>query len=394
MIWIKIENIKRVSFYISKNPNLMFISNKEDLNKAIKEKKDVISPFTPKDFNFSSNYGFFNLIEDNSIPEEIKKHNLLDKYLEDRLSLKVIYPKTTFNDLGGAGKLKEDIKYFQKLEKYNNAIGGLFLFGVPGAGKSFFAECFAGETKRILIDLDLTKISFDDNPSDTLNKIVEFLLSKKERYVLWIDEIEKMINPDNPKAMQIFGRLLTLLNDINKENIKELVFIVTANRIDNIVQYNPEFLRKGRFRKLYFLNFPSMQNAQDIFKLYINKNLKKVKPYLKNDFYKKIYNIWDMLDYIEMLKYIDNFFYQEKIENTFIYSPAEIKTFAEELFYKIIFNIEETGNFNVDIKKEIENTVKEIIPLQLSMKEGILNMISQKLSFNSNLDLKIYEEIS
>ena len=390
MLWIKIEDAKKTDTYLSKYKNSLFVSDKDELKKAVLNKKDVISPFYPKDFGFE-NYGFFNLIEINSIPNEIKQNNLLDKYLEEKLSLRVIYPKTTFSDLAGAEKLKEDVRFFERLEKYNNAIGGLFLFGVPGAGKSYFAECFAGESKRILIDLDLTKISFDDNPSESLTKIIEFLLNKKDRYVLWIDEIEKMVDPSNPKAMQVFGRLLTVLNDINKENIKEIVFIVTANKIDKIMENNPEFLRKGRFRKLYFLNFPSFESAKGIFKLYFKKNLNKIKPYIKKEVYSKLETLLYTLDYNEFLKFIDNFFYENKIENTFIYSPAEIKTFSEELLFKMLFLIEDGKNFNIfEIIKDI---ITEIVPIQLSMKEGIYSMISQKESFNSNVQFKIFEEV-
>jgi len=393
MLWIKIEDINRLEIFKKRYPNNTLVLNQQDIENAVKEKKDVISPFSPKDFNFS-NFGIFNLIEDSSIPKEIKTEKLLDKYLEEKLSLRVIVPKVNFSDMGGAEKLKEDVRYFHKLEQYNIATGGLFLFGIPGAGKSFFAECFAGETNRILIDLDLTKISFDDNPSESLNKIVKFLLEKKERYVLWIDEIEKMVDPSNPKAMQVFGRLLTILNDISKENIKELVFIVTANRIENIRKYNPEFLRKGRFRKLYFLNFPSMDNAKSIFKLYINKNLKKIKPYIRSEDYNKIVSLWNGFDYNEYLKYIDNFFYDNKIaKNNFIYSPAEIKTFADELFYKILLKYENTKELNIDFSKEIYSVLEEIAPLQLSMQEGTYGMISQILSFNK-VQFKIFEEIN
>jgi len=398
MIWVKIEDFSKLEKIKTKYPSSIEVLDEKDVKKALLEKKDVISPFSPKDFGFE-NYGVFNLIEDNSIPNEVISQKLLDKYLKERLSLRVIYPKVTFNDLAGAKKLKKDVEYFSKLEKYNIAIGGIFLFGIPGAGKSYFAECFAGETHRTLIDLDLTKIAFDKNPSDSLNRIVDFLLNKKERCVLWIDEIEKMIDPNNPKAMQVFGRLLTILNDISKENIKELVFIVTANKIENIRENNPEFLRKGRFRKLYFLNFPSYESAKEIFNLYINKNLKKIKMFLTNDKYLKVKNLWDkfIFDLNNYLKYIDNFFYEEKIaKDTFIYSPAEIKTFSEELFFKVLFELEKY-NFNIsviDFQKEILKVLEEVVPLQLSMKEGTYSMLSQTLSYQKNLDFKVFEIVS
>jgi SpoVK/Ycf46/Vps4 family AAA+-type ATPase len=388
MLWVKIEDIKLKELY--KKKGYCFVFNKEDIYKAISLKKDIVSFLKPADFGFE-NYGFFNLIEDKTIPDEIKDNNLLDKYLEEKLHLKAIKPQTTFSDLAGAEKLKEDVRFFNFLEKYNTAIGGLFLFGVPGAGKSYFAECFAGETKRMLIDLDLTKISYDENPSESLNKIIEFLLEKKGRYVLWIDEIEKMIDPSNPKAMQVFGRLLTVLNDINKYNIKELVFIVTANKITNIMENNPEFLRKGRFRKLYFLNFPSFKSAKAIFQLYINKNLKKIEKLISLDRKLKIKSIFNKLNLDEELKYIDNLFYENKIENTFIYSPAEIKTFVDEMFFKILFNLE--NNIPVNTENIIKEIITEVIPIQASMKEGIYSMVSQKRSFG-RIEFKMFEEVS
>jgi hypothetical protein len=149
MLWVKTEDINVLNKY--KNKGYYFVFNENDVKLAISTGKNIVSFKKPSDFGYE-NYGFFNLIEDKTIPNEINENKLLDKYLEEKLKLKVSYPQTTFSDLAGAKKLKEDVNFFKFLEKHGTATGGLFLFGIPGAGKSFFAECFAGETNRILID--------------------------------------------------------------------------------------------------------------------------------------------------------------------------------------------------------------------------------------------------
>jgi ATPase, AAA family len=88
--------------------------------------------------------------------------------------------------------------------------------------------------------------------------------------ILWIDEIEKAfagINQDGGASditKRLFGQFLTWLQE--KENT---VFVVaTAN---DITAFPPEFLRKGRFDEVFFIDFPNEEEREKIFKIHLEK---------------------------------------------------------------------------------------------------------------------------
>ena len=88
--------------------------------------------------------------------------------------------------------------------------------------------------------------------------------------ILWIDEIEKAfagINQDGGASditKRLFGQFLTWLQE--KENT---VFVVaTAN---DITAFPPEFLRKGRFDEVFFIDFPNEEERERIFEIHLEK---------------------------------------------------------------------------------------------------------------------------
>ncbi|QDD68160.1 AAA family ATPase [Caminibacter pacificus] len=362
------------------------------------EKKDVIAnvlndvvfiaPYYPEKIGFD-NYGFFSVVDfDDFITDENIEYLGEEQVLKERLGLRIYKPKVAFKNMAGAKKLINDAQMFRKMEQMGQTIGGIFLFGVPGTGKSFFAECFAGETGRKVVDLDLSYISYTDNPSKTLLKVFEILLESGDKFVLLLDEIEKVFDTNNYRSMQVLGRLLTLLNDIVKENIQELVFIATANNITKIRDNNPEFLRKGRFRKLYFLNFPSMQSAKEMFSLYFSMNIRKFEKYMSILQVSFIKNI----KIENLIRKIDVLLQEYKVINDndkFIYTPAEINVFTEELFINYLINK------ITDLDDLISISAKEITPIQFSARDSIQKMLSQNNIYSdSAFDIKAFTEIS
>lgn len=402
----------------------------------------VVSPLYPSDFGYKD-YGFFTLIE---LPNEFGVLNSEQKGIVDddaivsaNLGLKVTKSNVTFADMAGARKLLEDTEMMIRLEALNRAIGGLFLFGVPGTGKSYFAECFAGQTNRHLVEMDLSFIINTNNPTRTIDKIFDFLYQHDDmRFVLWIDEIEKMYDMQNLKAKQVFGKLLTKLNEVAKNEVQSIVFIATANKIADIMKNNPEFLRKGRFRKLYFLDFPKMDDATDIIDFYIKRAKKKFSKELLfsmqmsledagiyEGYARKGIPIFkDLMDFISLpqnrawllnnmerkneaiennefvelvdkysisvpasniLGEIDVYYHDSKVvKSRFIFTPSEIKTFVDEVM--------DITKLNGNSEESIKQAMKETIPLQLSMKTAILAMRSQAQQ-GDGVDFQIFTKV-
>ncbi|ELQ2098238.1 ATP-binding protein [Campylobacter jejuni] len=337
------------------NYNIIVLTNQEPFKeyknlfviKKIKNKFDLLSS-QHKEMNFSE-----------------------EKILEMDLGLSVIKSPFTLKDIGGAKALKEYTNLLIKAEKNGFKAKGIFLVGIPGAGKTFFPKCFAGELDRKLILLNLSQIMESNEPIQKLNNIFEFLHkkqidSKDEKYVILIDEIEKMIGSSSVKEKQMLGRLLTILNDINTpacEYSFNAIFFATANDLNSILKNNPEFLRRGRWDELFFINLPTHENAEEMFNIYIKKyNLKFV--------LEEIMNLDSIFAEIEAVYQKEN-----PISNRFPYTPAEIENFCKRLDFCKKAKGDEFS------KKDVIDSIQLIIPLVKSAKEGIEKMVAQSELF-------------
>ena len=89
--------------------------------------------------------------------------------------------------------------------------------------------------------------------------------------MLWIDEIEKGFagvgssgSADGGTSARVFGAFLNWMQDKTKP-----VFVVaTAN---DVSQLQPEFLRKGRFDELFFVDLPDTKERTAIWEIVIKK---------------------------------------------------------------------------------------------------------------------------
>lgn len=146
---------------------------------------------------------------------------------------------------------------------------GVLLLGVPGCGKSLAAKAVAAEWGMPLLKLD---------PSNLYNKYIgesernfKRAMRAAERMapvVLWIDELEKAFasggGEDGGVSQRILGSFLSWLQDRTGD-----VFIVaTANDISRLP---PEFLRKGRFDEIFFVDLPDEETRGEIFRIHLER---------------------------------------------------------------------------------------------------------------------------
>jgi SpoVK/Ycf46/Vps4 family AAA+-type ATPase len=92
--------------------------------------------------------------------------------------------------------------------------------------------------------------------------------------VLWIDEIEKAFSyggqdQDGGLSQRLFGALLTWLQEKRQE-----VFVVGA--ANDLNRLPPEFLRKGRFDEIFFVDLPTAEERKQIFGIHLS--LRKQDP--------------------------------------------------------------------------------------------------------------------
>jgi SpoVK/Ycf46/Vps4 family AAA+-type ATPase len=190
--------------------------------------------------------------------------------------------KETIDDIGGLENLKAWLerkkKVFTNLDQAIKAgvdvPKGILIVGMPGCGKSMTAKATATLFDLPLVRLDVGRLlgKYVGESEENMRKALK-LAEAISPCVLWIDEIEKAFSGvgsssgSSDVTTRLFGQFLTWMQE--KENT---VFIVaTANDISKLP---PEFLRKGRFDELFYVDFPTADERRKILEIHLRKRHK------------------------------------------------------------------------------------------------------------------------
>ena len=152
---------------------------------------------------------------------------------------------------------------------------GVLLLGVPGCGKSLCAKAVAREWGLPLLKLDPGNL-FDKFIGES-EKNFKRAMQTAERMapiVLWIDELEKAFasasgDADGGVSNRIFGTFLSWLQDRRGD-----VFVVATS--NDVSKLPPEFIRKGRFDEIFFVDLPSAEARAEIYRIHLRKRKQEV----------------------------------------------------------------------------------------------------------------------
>lgn len=147
---------------------------------------------------------------------------------------------------------------------------GVLLLGVPGCGKSLCAKAVAHEWGLPLLKLDPANL-YDKYVGDS-EKNFKRAMQTAERLapiVLWIDELEKAFAGDSSEedggvSRRVFGAFLSWLQERRGD-----VFVVATS--NDVAKLPPEFIRKGRFDEVFFVDLPTAQARCAIFTIHLRK---------------------------------------------------------------------------------------------------------------------------
>ena len=205
-----------------------------------------------------------------------------EQFIKKSGMLEIINFTETIDDIGGLENLKQWLlqkaKVFANLDKAIkfgvDVPKGIMIIGMPGCGKSLTAKATASLFEIPLVRLDVGRLlgKYVGESEENMRKALK-LSEAISPCVLWIDEIEKAfagVGSDgggNEVTTRLFGQFLTWMQE--KENT---VFIVaTANDISRMP---PEFLRKGRFDELFFVDLPNGEERRKILDIHLKKRKK------------------------------------------------------------------------------------------------------------------------
>jgi len=279
-----------------------------------------------------------------------------EQFVKKSGMLEIINFSETIDDIGGLENLKEWLarkeKVFSNLDKAIkfgvDVPKGIMIIGMPGCGKSLTAKATASLFNIPLVRLDVGRLlgKYVGESEENMRKALK-LSEAISPCVLWIDEIEKSFagvggdGGGNDVTTRLFGQFLTWMQE--KENT---VFIVaTANDISKMP---PEFLRKGRFDELFFVDLPNGEERRKI----LDIHLKKRKKWNKG------------IDSIALIKETDGFngadleaVVKDTIEIAFIEGKKDITT--EELI-KSVKNTKSISSTLKDKITEIKSSINMI----------------------------------
>jgi ATP-dependent 26S proteasome regulatory subunit len=147
---------------------------------------------------------------------------------------------------------------------------GVLLMGVQGCGKSLAVKAIAKELGLPLYRLDIGRL-YSQYIGQTEQNLRRGLatVDKLSPLCLWIDEIEKGFaasagESDGGVSQRVLGTFLTWM----QERKSKCFLAATAN---DIYRLPPEFLRKGRFDEIFFVDLPDQEIRTSLIMIHLKK---------------------------------------------------------------------------------------------------------------------------
>jgi hypothetical protein len=195
--------------------------------------------------------------------------------LEGDGPLELIDAGVTLDQVAGLQHLKDWLMIRGKAMDPKAAAAGLdppkgvLLTGIPGCGKSLVAKGLAGSWGYPLVLLDPARL-YGQYVGQSEQRLQSALASVEAMApaVLWIDEIEKGFAQGGEGDGGVSARLLGTFLRWMQDRPPGVFVIATANDVNKIP---PEFLRKGRFDEVFFVDLPTPEERDAIVRFHLSK---------------------------------------------------------------------------------------------------------------------------
>jgi transitional endoplasmic reticulum ATPase len=226
-------------------------------------------------------------------PEKIKLTNTGGTPGDASEGVDIERPKTTFEEVGGMDKVKEEVKmkiihplqHPEIYKAYGKKIGGgILLYGPPGCGKTHLARATAGEVGSNFIAVGISDIldMYIGQSERNLHAIFEKARNLKP-CVLFFDEVDALgasrTDMRHSAGRNVINQFLAELDGVEYDN--EGVLVLAATNAP--WHLDSAFRRPGRFDRIIFVPPPDEEARAAILKLKL-----KGKPTTKINYQKLV----------------------------------------------------------------------------------------------------------
>jgi SpoVK/Ycf46/Vps4 family AAA+-type ATPase len=201
--------------------------------------------------------------------------------------LEYIEEDDTIDSVGGLDELKRWLRqrsnaFTERAREYGlPQPKGMLILGVPGCGKSLIAKTTSRLWGLPLLRLDMGRV-YDGSMVGRSEANLRNALKTAESIspaILFIDEMDKAFagstgsaDSDGGTSSRIFGSFLTWM----QEKTSPVFVMATANRVERLPG---EFLRKGRFDEIFFVDLPTAEERREIFRIHLEKRRREIERF-------------------------------------------------------------------------------------------------------------------
>lgn len=185
----------------------------------------------------------------------------------------------TFDDIAGLEEAKaafrEKVVYAfehkELYEKYGKKVGGgLLLYGLPGTGKTMFAEAASNETDSLFIPIKCSDIKskWYGESEANIKKIFE-TARKAGKAIIFFDEFEaigaKRTDSGENGNNDLVPQILAEMQGIGSSSANSIIMVIAATNKPWAI--DSAFLRPGRFDEKIYIPLPDSDARKKLFEL-------------------------------------------------------------------------------------------------------------------------------
>ena len=287
---------------------------------------------------------------DNDVEDETQEIDSVSEETKSVCAPKSYKSKISFNDIAGLEEAKEAFKEkvilpFEHPEIYEKfgkkAGGGILLYGLPGTGKTMFAEATSHELNATFIPVKCSDIKSKwYGESEQRVRAIFAKAKKNKKAIIFFDEFEaigaKRTDDSNNGNNDLVPEILAEMQGVGSSKSNSTIMIIAATNKPWAI--DSAFMRPGRFDEKIYIPLPDYEARKVLFSI----QLKKLP-------------VADDLDYDYLAKITEGF------------NGADIKEFCEKLKMSAIKDSLakcEEQTIGMDDVQRVEGTVKSSVSLE------------------------------